>query len=72
MNIQRLTRYCLFVLCLSLSAFAGQKNSTPAQKTAEVNMTVVRDTNGKPVKNAEVVLHLIDDHGKQRSRKGWN
>jgi uncharacterized GH25 family protein len=67
MNIQRLSRLCLFsLLCLSLAAFAGQKNSAPAQKTAEVNMTVVRDTNGKPVKNAEVVLHLIDNHGKQR------
>src|SRR4029077_9804286 len=67
MNIHRLSRLCLFsFLCLSLSALAGQKKTAPAQKMAEVNMTVVRDTNGKPVKNAEVVLHLIDNNGKQR------
>jgi hypothetical protein len=65
MITQRLLRACLLVLLLSLPVFAGQKNPPPDQKTALVNLTVVRDTNGKPVKNAEVVLHLIDIHGKQ-------
>jgi hypothetical protein len=65
MIIQRLLRPCLFILLFSLSGFAGQKNAPPEQKTALVNLTVVRDSNGKPVKNAEVVLHLIDNHGKQ-------
>jgi Carboxypeptidase regulatory-like domain len=64
MNIQRLTLAGLIVTLVSLGAFAGQKNSD--QKTASVNLTVVRDSNGKPVKNAEVVLHLVDNHGKQR------
>jgi hypothetical protein len=67
MNIQRLTLSCLFILCLSLPALAGQKSGgSSAQKIASVNLTVVRDATGKPVKNAEVVLHLIDNHGKQR------
>ncbi|HEX4602639.1 MAG TPA: carboxypeptidase-like regulatory domain-containing protein [Candidatus Angelobacter sp.] len=66
MNIQHLTRVCLLIFCLGLPAFAGQKSAGPAQKTALVNLTVVRDANGKPVKNAEVVLHLLDNHGKQR------
>lgn len=65
MTIQRLLPACLFVLLFSLSGFAGQKTSATDQKTAFVNLTVVKDTNGKPVKNAEVVLHLIDNHGKQ-------
>lgn len=60
-----LIRACLCLLLLSLPGFAGQKNAPPEQKTASVNMIVVRDSNGKPVKNAEVVLHLIDNHGKQ-------
>jgi hypothetical protein len=66
MNIQRLIPACLVVILLSLAASAGQKTAPAAQKTASVNLTVVRDANGKPVKNAEVVLHLIDNHGKQK------
>lgn len=65
MTTQRFTRACLLLL-LSLPVFAGQKKAPPTeQKTGSVNMVVVRDSNGKPVKNAEVVLHLIDNHGKQ-------
>jgi Carboxypeptidase regulatory-like domain len=55
----------LLVACLMATvAFAGQKAAD--HKTASVNLLVIRDANGKPVKNAEVVLHLIDDHGKQK------
>ena len=64
MRIQRLTFAALLVTLVSLGAFAGQKSSD--QKTASVNMIVVRESNGKPVKNAEVVLHLVDNHGKQK------
>ncbi len=66
MITKRLIQFCLLVLPLSLSVFAGQKKGpAPEEKTASVNMMVIRDSNGKPVKNAEVVLHLIDNHGKQ-------
>ena len=65
MIIQRLLPACLFVLLFSPFGFAGQKNAATDQKTALVNLTVVKDANGKPVKNAEVVLHLLDNHGKQ-------
>jgi len=66
MNIQRLAFAFLCGALLSVAAFAGKKPAVPAEKTASVNLTVVRDANGKPVKNAEVVLHLIDNHGKQK------
>lgn len=33
---------------------------------ATLNLTVVKEANGKPVKNAEVVLHLLDKHGNQK------
>ena len=65
MITQRLLRACLCVLLFSLSGFAGKKPAPPDQKTAVVNLIVVKDVNGKPVKNAEVVLHLINNHGKQ-------
>lgn len=61
MKIMPLTRVFLVISLLALSASAGQK-----APTALVNLTVVRDANGKPVKNAEVVLHLINKDGKQR------
>jgi hypothetical protein len=52
-------------LALALPAFAGQKASS-GRKTSSVNLIVVREANGKPVKNAEVVLHLLNDDGKQK------
>ncbi len=66
MNIQRLALVIVSGVLLSMAAFAGKKPAAPANKTASVNLTVVKDANGKPVKNAEVVLHFLDDHGKQR------
>ena len=32
---------------------------------ATVNFVVVRDENGKPIRNAAVVMHPVDDRGKQ-------
>lgn len=52
----------IFVLFLSLAAFA-QPDKPP---TAALNVTIVRDSNGKPVKNAEVVLHLLDKDGNEK------
>lgn len=50
---------CLVVLLLLQTAFAGQK-------TASLNLQVVKQVNGKPVRNAEVVLHLVDKDGHQQ------
>jgi hypothetical protein len=35
------------------------------QKTADLKFTVLKDENGKPVRNASVVLHPVDKDGKQ-------
>ena len=64
MTLIRRSGQVLLIVLVAATAFAGQK--APAEKTASVNLIVVKDANGKPVKNAEVVLHLIDNHGKQR------
>jgi hypothetical protein len=67
MNIQRLTLVCLLSMLLPAAALAGKKKTPESElKTSSVNMTVVRNSSGKPVKNAEVVIHLIDNHGKQK------
>jgi hypothetical protein len=66
MNIQRFAIVCLLSMLLPAAALAGKKPSESDQKTASVNMTVIRNSSGKPVKNAEVVIHLIDNHGKAK------
>ena len=64
MKPTRLTLIGLLIAFCALSAFAGKKNNEPP--AASVNFVVLRDANGKPVKNAEVVLHPLDKSGKQR------
>jgi len=50
---------------LLLLAATGQQLQQPqTDSMAVLNMVVVRETNGKPVKNAEVVLHLLDKQGR--------
>src|ERR1700730_5293360 len=58
---QLLTIPLLIVFCLP-SAWAEKK---PAIPLATVNFVVVRDENGKPVRNAAVVLHPVEENGKQ-------
>lgn len=64
MRMSRLALASLMIACLVVSAYAGKKPA-PQPTTASVNLTVVRDANGKPVKNAEVVLHMVEK-GKQK------
>jgi hypothetical protein len=61
MNMIRLTLVGLIAALLAVPIFAGQK-----APSASINVVVVREANGKPVRNAEVVLHPVDEHGKQR------
>lgn len=50
------------VLCLAaLVVYAGD------DKTSDLQFVVVKDYNGKPVRNAAVILHPVDEHGKQES-----
>jgi len=51
---------------LALTAFAQQNSPQEAPPTGKVSVTIVRESGGKPVKNAEVVLHLVDKSGKQK------
>jgi hypothetical protein len=45
---------------LLLSAWA-----IAAEQSADLNFLVVKDANGKPVRNASVVVHPLDKDGKQ-------
>jgi hypothetical protein len=44
---------------MAVAAFAEKKSAT-------LNLTVVKEDNGKPVKNAEIVLHPVDKDGRQK------
>ena len=56
----------LLVLGMASTAAAKKKH----ESLATVNFVVVRDENGKPIRNAAVVLHPVNDDGKQE-RAGY-
>ncbi len=51
----------LIVMGMAATATAKKKH----EPLATVNFVVVRDENGKPIRNASVVMHPVDEHGKQ-------
>jgi hypothetical protein len=66
-SMLRLQAIAPFVCIFTLSALAVQKpNAKDQLPTAVINLIVLKESNGKPVKNAEVVLHLVDEHGRQK------
>jgi len=60
------TRIPILGSLLILVSFAGpsaaEKKHVPL---ASVNFVVVKDENGKPIRNAAVVMHPVNDKGKQ-------
>ena len=62
MNTSRTLSIFLLIVFVLAPAWAEKK---PAIPLATVNFVVVRDENGKPVRNAAVVLHPVEDNGKQ-------
>jgi len=59
----------VLVMMLTLTVSAKDKNGT-SETLANLRFTVVKDDNGKPVRNASIVLHPVDKDGKQ-SRGGY-
>jgi Carboxypeptidase regulatory-like domain len=61
----------LGAILAALCVAAGMVMPVPAQKepdapTAMVSFLVLKDDNGKPVRNAAVILHPVNTHGKQQ------
>jgi len=52
------------LVVLALAATGSAKNKHVSLAT--VNFAVVRDENGKPIRDAAVVLHPVGDNGKQK------
>ncbi len=52
------------LLVLATAMLAGDKNK---EQYSDLKITVVKSTNGKPLRNATVVLHPVDSKGNQGS-----
>src|SRR5215470_4330727 len=63
MTRRLLTGLVLGTLVIVIAAAAQQKTE---KATARLNFVVIRDANGKPVRNAEIVLHPLDKTGRQK------
>ncbi|MFY9979382.1 MAG: carboxypeptidase-like regulatory domain-containing protein, partial [Candidatus Sulfotelmatobacter sp.] len=50
-----------------LSPAVAQKNDKDEddEPTANLNFVILKQDNGKPVRNAAVVMHAVNSHGKQ-------
>jgi hypothetical protein len=53
----------LLLLLVSVPGFAGKHDDTGP--VCELNFVVLKDYNGKPARNAAVVLHQVSEKGKQ-------
>ena len=57
----------LLVLAVALPGVGKKKKDDPL---ATLNFVIVRDENGKPVRNAAVVMHPVDEDGRQTPQIG--
>jgi hypothetical protein len=61
---------CLTIALLVLAVVSTGAAKKKHESLSTVNFVVVRDENGKPIRNAAVVLHPVGDDGKQE-RAGY-
>lgn len=54
------------LLNLAVLFLACFGTSWATDPTCNISFTVTREVNGKPVRNAEIVLHPVDKNGRQR------
>ena len=51
---------------LAVGAAAQRDRRAEEEPTAAINFLVLKDDNGKPVRNAAVIMHPVNTHGKQQ------
>jgi hypothetical protein len=68
MRIEIWTLASLLSASVLLGTAVAQKDEAE-EPTATLNFLVIKDDNGKPVRNAAVIMHPVNSHGKQ-SRGG--
>ena len=63
MKMSRLGPVLLSVIALALPLLAGDNKD--GGLTSSINFVVLKDDSGKPIRNAAVILHPVNQHGKQ-------
>jgi hypothetical protein len=56
----------LALLMLALGAAAQRDRRAEEEPTAAISFLVLKDDNGKPVRNAAVIMHPVNSRGKQQ------
>jgi hypothetical protein len=56
----------LAVLVVAVGAAAQRDRRAEEEPTAAINFLVLKDDNGKPVRNAAVIMHPVNSRGKQQ------
>jgi hypothetical protein len=59
-DMTHLKKLAAFVVLFTLCAVAGDKS-------ASLQFLILKDADGKPVRNAEIVLHPVDKKGRQKA-----
>lgn len=67
--MNRLLSFVLAFLLVATAAFADKKKDEEPQGQSDVKFQVLKADNGKPVRNAAVILHPVGSDGNQ-SRRG--
>lgn len=60
----------ILVLLVIPAVLTASGQNKPSGQASSLNFVVLKDDNGKPVRNAAVILHPVAEHGKQ-SRGGF-
>jgi hypothetical protein len=58
-------RIVVMVAILAIAPGAAAQRDTEEEPTAIVSFLVLKDDNGKPVRNAAVIMHPVNSRGKQ-------
>ena len=53
------------LLAVSLVCVARAQRDADEEPTAILNFLILKDDNGKPIRNAAVIMHPVNAHGKQ-------
>lgn len=56
---------CLVVAAMALAVAVGTASAAD-EPSSSLSFVVLKDYNGKPIRNAAVVLHPVNPHGKQQ------
>ena len=65
-NLRAIVGVALALLMLAVGAAAQRDRRAEEEPTAAVNFLVLKDDNGKPVRNAAVIMHPVNSRGQQQ------